>query len=89
MTKRKLSSLAAAVTLTIAPGIGSASVYGFLGNFDVINDTGLTAHGVEIELEGLHIEASEEEAWFSADEALPPTVLQWQSTGAPASRKYG
>ena len=32
----------------------SAAVYGMLGNFDVVNDTGKTAHGFEIELEGLH-----------------------------------
>ncbi len=37
-----------------APGVASAAVIGFLGNFDVINDTGGTAHGFEIELEGLH-----------------------------------
>lgn len=31
-----------------------AAVVGSLGNFDVINDTGKTAHGFEIELEGIH-----------------------------------
>lgn len=46
--------MAAAVSMAIAPNVGSASVFGFLGNFDVINDTGLTAHGFEIDLEGLH-----------------------------------
>jgi hypothetical protein len=35
------------------PGLAAASAVGFLGNFDVINDTGSTAHGFEIELEGL------------------------------------
>lgn len=40
--------------LSIHPQSGGASVIGFLGNFDVINDTGSTAHGFEIELEGLH-----------------------------------
>ena len=47
--------MAMAVSMAIAPGVSSASVFGFLGNFDVVNDTGLTAHGFEIELEGLHI----------------------------------
>jgi hypothetical protein len=56
MQKFKLSTLFAATALALAPNIGSASVVGFLGNFDVINDTGSTAHGFEIELEGLHIE---------------------------------
>jgi hypothetical protein len=40
--------------MALAPVVGHASVIGFLGNFDVINDTGSTAHGFEIELEGLH-----------------------------------
>lgn len=54
MMKTKLSTLAAAGILAVAPNIGSASIIGFLGNFDVINDTGKTAHGFEIDLEGLH-----------------------------------
>ncbi len=29
-------------------------MYGTLGNFDVVNDTGREAHGFEIEYEGLH-----------------------------------
>jgi hypothetical protein len=37
-----------------APGLTRASVIGSLGNFDVINHTGSTAHGFEIELEDLH-----------------------------------
>jgi hypothetical protein len=32
----------------------TGAVIGFLGNFDVINDTGQTAYGFEIDLEGLH-----------------------------------
>lgn len=43
----------AAATL-IGPATAIASVYGMLGNFDVVNDTGKTAHGFEIELEGIH-----------------------------------
>ncbi len=54
MAKFKFSSLAVALSLALVPNIGAASVVGFLGNFDVINDTGSTAHGFEIELEGLH-----------------------------------
>ena len=54
--KRRLSAvlLAAALPVVVAPATATASVIGFLGNFDVINDTGKTAHGFEIELEGLH-----------------------------------
>ena len=40
--------------LAIAPSVATAAVIGFLGNFDVINDTGQTAYGFEIDLEGLH-----------------------------------
>jgi len=45
---------AAALFVALVPSVSSAAVIGFLGNFDVINDTGQTAHGFEIELEGLH-----------------------------------
>lgn len=53
MHTRTLLSLALAATSLAAPPMASASVFGTLGNFDVINDTGSTAHGFEIELEGL------------------------------------
>lgn len=42
------------LALPYAPGVATASVIGSLGNFDVINYTGQTAYGFEIELEGLH-----------------------------------
>ena len=47
--------LAATASLALLPLSASAVVVGFLGNFDVTNDTGQMAHGFEIELEGLHI----------------------------------
>lgn len=56
MKKAIRTTLALAASLALVPVTGSASVIGFLGNFDVINDTGHTAHGFEIELEGLHVE---------------------------------
>lgn len=52
--KSKLDRLAVALSLAVLPGMGNAAVIGYLGNFDVINDTGKTAHGFEIDLEGLH-----------------------------------
>jgi hypothetical protein len=54
--KSTLSAMAytVALSLLIGPSIASAGVIGFLGNFDVINDTGQTCYGFEIELEGLH-----------------------------------
>lgn len=55
MTKAHPAVLALAAAFLVVPATGSASVIGFLGNFDVINGTGQTAHGFEIELEGLHL----------------------------------
>lgn len=49
----KFRTYAIAFSTTLLPGLASASVIGFLGNFDVINDTGSTAYGFEIELEGV------------------------------------
>jgi len=54
MLRFKLSLMSAAAALALAPAVSSAAVIGFLGNFDVINDTGKEAHGFEIDLEGLH-----------------------------------
>ncbi len=47
-------AIAVVLSLAIAPRMATAAVIGFLGNFDVINDTGQTAYGFEIDLEGLH-----------------------------------
>jgi len=55
MRLAKHAALTLAASMAVLPVAGFASVIGFLGNFDVINDTGHTAHGFEIELEGLHI----------------------------------
>ena len=46
------ATLACAV-LAVASVPVAASTFGSLGNFDTVNDTGSTAHGFEIELEGL------------------------------------
>lgn len=54
-TNYRMQVITTALSLALLPNITSASVIGFLGNFDVINDTGSTAYGFEIELEGVHI----------------------------------
>lgn len=54
MKRIAIPAISVAVLLALAPATAAASMIGFLGNFDVINDTGSTAHGFEIELEGLH-----------------------------------
>ena len=58
MVSPKISSMllgmATTAMMVAIPGISAATVIGSLGNFDVINDSGTTAHGFEIELEDLH-----------------------------------
>lgn len=61
-----------------------AQVVGFLGNFDVINDTGKTAHGFEIDLEGLR--ASDiTDTFGGAGRGFPTTVERY---GAPSILEY-
>lgn len=56
LNKRVLvQAIAMAVPFMCLPLAANASVFGSLGNFDVVNDTGTTAHGFEIELEGIHM----------------------------------
>ena len=54
MSRHILPGLGLVIAAAVMPTAASAGVIGMLGNFDVINDTGKTAHGFEIELEGLH-----------------------------------
>ncbi len=47
-------SIAVLIAMGAAPGISVATAtFGSLANFDAVNDTGTTAHGFEIELEGI------------------------------------
>jgi len=50
-----IRAFAAAASSALLSLSASAGVIGSLGNFDVINDSGSTAHGFEIELEGLRV----------------------------------
>lgn len=61
-----------------APASATA-VFGTLGNFDVVNDTGQTAHGFEIELEGL-TSADITDTFGGVGRYFPPTVERY---GAP------
>lgn len=56
MTNRAIAHRAIAMATFVAlapPPLAHAGVFGSLGNFDTVNDTGHTAHGFEIELEGI------------------------------------
>lgn len=52
MTKATTLLASAVLTLLSMNAVQATIIYGSLGNFDVINDTGSTAHGFEIELDG-------------------------------------
>ena len=79
--KSGYSVLAAAVSFAIAPGIGSAQ---FLGNFDAINNTGKTAHGFQIDLEGLS-PADISDTFGGTGRGFPTTVERY---GAPSIVPY-
>ena len=51
MLKKRLLSL---ILLLCTAKAGYSQVFGALANFDVVNDTGKTAHGFEIELHDIH-----------------------------------
>jgi hypothetical protein len=52
MPHRPIPLAISAFLLALGASPASAGVFGTLGNFDVVNDTGQTAHGFEIDLEG-------------------------------------
>lgn len=68
----------------LSPWLASAAVFGTLGNFDVVNDTGQTAHGFEIELEGLHL-GDVTDTFGGAGRGFPTTVERY---GAPEVTEY-
>jgi hypothetical protein len=83
-TSRLAARLAVAAALTLSPALARASVYGTLGNFDVVNDTGKTAHGFEIDLEGLHT-TDVTDTFGGAGRGFPTSVERY---GAPTIQNY-
>lgn len=61
-----------------------AGVFGSLGNFDVVNDTGKTAHGFEIDIEDPTFTKSQIYSVFGLDRdfGIPPTSVE--RYGAPS-----
>ena len=51
MKRIALSVLSVAVSLALTPATASAAIFGSLGNFDTVNDTGKPAYGFEIDIE--------------------------------------
>jgi hypothetical protein len=73
-----------ALLLLLSPLLAKASVFGTLGNFDVVNDTGHDAHGFEIELEGLHL-GDISDTFGGPGRGFPTTVERY---GSPLVTEY-
>ncbi len=85
MTSKMMFRLSAAALLAVSPALASAtSIFGSLGNFDAVNDTGKVAHGFEIELEGIHA-SSVTDTFGGAGRGFPTTVERY---GAPVITEY-
>ena len=91
---RSLLALAAVVAAPLTAGAQTATIYGSLGNFDIMNNAGQDAHGFEIELEGLQI--SDVPYSFSmqryGNAQLVPTatgvIVRWQSPYDAAAGRF-
>jgi hypothetical protein len=88
--------LGAALALVLFAPARASTIYGALGNFDCINDTGSPAHGFEIELDG--IDSSQVFATFGSPYnryGTPTkttiggnTFVRYESTYDPASKSW-
>jgi hypothetical protein len=92
-----LSLVALALVLLAAPAAvraQTATVFGALSNFDVVNNTEHEGHGFEIELEGL--QAGDVAYWFSAQRYGAPQVIpyatgvrvRWESAYDPGMQQF-
>lgn len=75
---------ASAATFGLSDTASATSIFGSLGNFDAVNDTGKTAHGFEIELEGIHA-GNVTDTFGGAGRGFPSTVERY---GAPTVTEY-
>ncbi|MBL8384814.1 MAG: PEP-CTERM sorting domain-containing protein [Burkholderiales bacterium] len=78
------NAVASAVVLAALSGAVEAQVFGPLANFDVVNNTGSTAHGFEIELEDLH-SSNITDTFGGEGRGFPTTVQRY---GAPSIVNY-
>lgn len=84
MDRFAIRATAAACLLAALSSSASAGVFGTLGNFDVVNDTGSTAYGFEIDLEGLH-SSDVTDTFGGAGRGFPTSVERY---GAPSVTEY-
>jgi hypothetical protein len=83
--RSKIRVLLAGVAVMVMPVAAHAtSIFGSLGNFDAVNDTGSVAHGFEIELEGIHA-GNVTDTFGGAGRGFPTTVERY---GAPTITEY-
>ncbi|MFO1319526.1 MAG: PEP-CTERM sorting domain-containing protein [Burkholderiales bacterium] len=83
MTTRRLTALAAAVAGALASAAVQAQTYGYLANFDAINNTGHTAYGFEIQLEDIGLDHTKITSVFGYDRDFgtgnPGSVVRYGS----------
>ena len=85
MSVKLISAIAGAGLLSLSPTLASAaSIFGSLGNFDAVNDTGSVAHGFEIDLEGTH-DINVTDTFGGAGRGFPTTVERY---GSPTITNY-
>ncbi|CAN3992662.1 hypothetical protein MCBRY_003488 [Methylocystis bryophila] len=78
---RKSSSLgwvvgATALVIGLTSPAAATQTYGSLGNFDAVNDTGSTAHGFEIDLEGIS-KSDVTDVFGGVGRSFPPSVERY------------
>ncbi len=85
MATNRYTLMASTAVLLFSPGLAAAtSIFGSLGNFDAVNDTGSVAHGFEIDLEGIHA-SDVTDTFGGAGRGFPTTVERY---GSPTITDY-
>ncbi len=84
MMRTSIFALLAGSAMLAAVPATATSIFGSLGNFDAVNDTGKVAHGFEIELEGISI-GDVSDTFGGAGRGFPTTVERY---GAPTITAY-
>lgn len=84
MQRRFFHLLAGAAVIAMPVAASATTIFGSLGNFDAVNNTGSIAHGFEIELEGIHA-SNVTDTFGGAGRGFPTTVERY---GAPTITEY-
>lgn len=84
MQRAVIGVLAGVAILALPVTANATTIFGSLGNFDAVNNTGSVAHGFEIELEGLHA-SDVRDTFGGAGRGFPTTVERY---GAPTITEY-